>query len=75
MRRKMKKNSWKFGGVKDTMYLCTVKRKEGSPPPAIPSLAEDFCFGRSGLLTFSQSPESSLPRGGEMERWNSKVEN
>ena len=49
-----------------------------SPPPAIPSLAEDFCFGRSGLLTFSQFPESSLPRGGELgsemsnEKWKNE---
>ena len=34
MRRKMKKNSWKFGGVKDTLYLCTVKRKRPTPDPS-----------------------------------------
>ena len=65
--------------IREPQWKCRTfavsKGEEGSPPPAIPSLAEDFCFGRSGLLTFSQSPESSLPRGGEMERWNSKIEN
>ena len=32
----MKKVAEKFGGSKDTLYLCTVKREEGSPPPAPP---------------------------------------
>jgi len=30
----MKKNGWKFGGVKDTLYLCTVKRKRPTPDPS-----------------------------------------
>ena len=32
MRRKIKKVWEKFGGSKDTLYLCTVKRKERPTP-------------------------------------------
>ena len=30
----MKKDGWKFGGVKDTLYLCTVKRERPTPDPS-----------------------------------------
>ena len=34
MRRKMKKVWEKFGGSKDTLYLCTVKRERPTPDPS-----------------------------------------
>ena len=37
---------------------------EKKPLSDIPSSAEEVCLGRSGRLTFSQSPDSSLPLKG-----------
>ena len=43
--------------------LIEHEREGAGPLPTCPSSAEEVCLGRSGRLTFSQSPDSSLPQG------------
>ena len=47
----MKKNGWKFGGVKDTLYLCTVKERGRRKPEGQGQETDHSSMTKSSLLS------------------------